>query len=506
MADNTIEPMVEPDKLSSWRLRSPAVQNIIGATVQGLCPGIYVSIVSMGAGGGQPTSAHFSNVANLIVYCIFSISCIACGPLVNLWGPRICLSLGASGYAMYVGGLWYFSVHGTVGFPYFASAYLGVTAGFLWVSSSYISQAYAEEKHKARYITVQYIINLFGGLIGGAVAFGANYNKSSAGGVQGGVYAAYIALHCVAGLLALFFIVDPRTVRRNDGTHIAVFKPHTVKQELTGMVKAFSNPRIALFIPAAIAMDFYQAVVGSWNSATFSLRGRGLNAMMGNCMNILSVLVFNGILSAYFLKTRRLRIGTCLAWGAFLNLAAWLGWIGWMVAQGDGYVRKTTPALDYRTETGKWAKGFVVFLSLNFMAPVMRNFVYYMAAVATNHPQSQAHLAAIIHAAPQWGQVMAFAIDITAPPYMRQAACYLGVIMATIVLAAYGVWKYSTETLWGTEEGVIVPIEEARRLGLQAEAERARADAGMAPTKEDGMLDEKDLEGGTTVGVQAVKE
>jgi hypothetical protein len=37
----------EPKQLSSWRLRSPGLQNFIGAAVQGLCPGIYVSIVSV---------------------------------------------------------------------------------------------------------------------------------------------------------------------------------------------------------------------------------------------------------------------------------------------------------------------------------------------------------------------------------------------------------------------------------------------------------------------------
>jgi hypothetical protein len=56
--------------------------------------------ISLGAGAGRPESAKFSNFANLIAYAFFSVSCVVCGPLVNMWGPRICLALGATGYAV----------------------------------------------------------------------------------------------------------------------------------------------------------------------------------------------------------------------------------------------------------------------------------------------------------------------------------------------------------------------------------------------------------------------
>jgi hypothetical protein len=38
--------------------------------------------------------------------------------------------------------------------------------------------------------------------------------------------------------------------------------------------------------------------------------------------------------------------------------------------------------------------------------------------------------------------------------------------MVVLGLASYGVFKHTTETLWGTEEGVIVPLEEANKLAL----------------------------------------
>lgn len=90
------------------------------------------------------------------------------------------------------------------------------------------------------------------------MAFGANVNRSSAGGVGAAVYIVYIILHLGAAVLSLFCVVDPRTVVRNDGTHIAIFKSPSVMEELKGMKEGFTNPRIFYFIPAAITMDFWQ--------------------------------------------------------------------------------------------------------------------------------------------------------------------------------------------------------------------------------------------------------
>jgi ABC-type branched-subunit amino acid transport system permease subunit len=99
----------------------------------------------------------------------------------------------------------------------------------------------------------------------------------------------------------------------------------------------------------------------------------------------------------------------------------------------------------------------------------MRNYVYYLVAIASNHPQHQARYAAIIHAAPQWGQVIAFGVDASEAPFIQVTGIYISIITVVLALASYGVFKHTTETLWGTEEGVIVPLEEANKLALAKE-------------------------------------
>jgi hypothetical protein len=74
---------------------------------------------------------------------------------------------------------------------------------------------------------------------------------------------------------------------------------------------------------------------------------------------VISILVFNAVLSTKLISSRRKRLGVCMVYAIFFNLVAWLGWIGWLAAQGPDYKRKTTPPLDWNMG-GTWAKAFVV--------------------------------------------------------------------------------------------------------------------------------------------------
>lgn len=155
-----------------------------------------------------------------------------------------------------------------------------MTAGFLWVSAGFTSQAYAPEKRKAAFIATQWSMICLGSTIGGAIAVSVNYNKSKSTGVGAGVYGAFLGLHLLAGIIAATCIVDPRTVRRNDGTYLAVFPNPSLKEELEGMWETLHNPNIMMHMFAGFTLDLWLPILGSWNSYTFSLRARSLNSMM----------------------------------------------------------------------------------------------------------------------------------------------------------------------------------------------------------------------------------
>lgn len=72
------------------------------------------------------------------------------GSVLDIFGPRLTLICGITGYPLYIGktetsqqvggadnsgGLWYFDAYGHLWFPVFAGAYLGLSAGCLWTTA-----------------------------------------------------------------------------------------------------------------------------------------------------------------------------------------------------------------------------------------------------------------------------------------------------------------------------------------------------------------------------------
>jgi hypothetical protein len=76
---------------------------------------------------------------------------------------------------------------------------------------------------------------------------------------------------CCAILIGGIFIVDPRKVVRDDGTHIAIFKKEKPGKELVEMLKVFVDKRILLLTPAIFCGEMASALVSSINGTCFRL-------------------------------------------------------------------------------------------------------------------------------------------------------------------------------------------------------------------------------------------
>lgn len=116
------------------------------------------------------------------------------GTVLNFLKPKITIALGAIGYPIYLGGLWYYDRTGHASFPLAGGAILGVTAALLWTSSGYIQFAYAEEKDKAAYITQQWVMTCTGSTVGALIAFGVNRDKQEATGVPAAIYITFVVI------------------------------------------------------------------------------------------------------------------------------------------------------------------------------------------------------------------------------------------------------------------------------------------------------------------------
>lgn len=112
----------------------------------------------------------------------------------------------------------------------------------------------------------------FGGTVGSLIAFGVNFHETKSSGVSNAVYVVFIVIMCMAILLAFFFIIDPKRIVRDDGTHIAVFHEANVISEIKGTIALFGDWRIlALVIPTFVA-EMCLALMSSING---SLRSMG---------------------------------------------------------------------------------------------------------------------------------------------------------------------------------------------------------------------------------------
>ena len=79
------------------------------------------------------------------------------------------------------------------------------------------------------------------------------------------VYIVFIIIHSTAFFVALFFIVNPQKVVRNDGTHIAVFPKAQLLPQLKGIVRVMFAPKYLLAAPAQLACEMALALVSSVN-------------------------------------------------------------------------------------------------------------------------------------------------------------------------------------------------------------------------------------------------
>jgi hypothetical protein len=113
------------------------------------------------------------------------------------------------------------------------------------------------------------MLHSLGSTVGAFIAFGGNIHQTSTQGVSDGVYIAFIVIMCSSILIGGVFIVDPRKVVRNDGTHIGIFKQEKIGKELKAMLKVFVDKRILLLTPAIFCGEMASALVSSINSKPF---------------------------------------------------------------------------------------------------------------------------------------------------------------------------------------------------------------------------------------------
>lgn len=110
------------------------------------------------------------------------------------------------------------------------------------------------------------MLHSLGSAVAAAIALGVNIDQTKTQGVATSVYITFIVIMSSAIIIGGLFVVNPRKIVRNDGTHIAIFKQAAIRTEIKEMLKVFVDRRILLLTPAIFIGEFAVAIVSSVNS------------------------------------------------------------------------------------------------------------------------------------------------------------------------------------------------------------------------------------------------
>lgn len=257
----------------------PITQACIVGMVLFCLPGMFDALSALGAGGLAATSVSLTDEANAALYACFAVVGFMGGSIVNTLGPRWTLFLGTLGYTLYVGSLWSIDENGNRGFVITGGVLCGISAGLLWSVHGMVTMSYADEKHKARYFAITWSLLSIGATLGGLIPLVQNLHATDTSGVNNGTYAGFIAVMLVGSAISLL-MVDPKAVRRKDGTRLEDFRQTDFKHEVIGVFRLIKDWRIMLLLPAFLASNWFYSYQFGMNAFYFSLRTRSLNSLI----------------------------------------------------------------------------------------------------------------------------------------------------------------------------------------------------------------------------------
>ncbi|KAI5475095.1 Major Facilitator Superfamily protein [Pseudohyphozyma bogoriensis] len=396
-----------------WRAiyAKPIVQVTMISLVCFACPGLFNAL--SGIGGGGQVNADASNKGNIALYSCFSVTSFFSGTINNRIGSRLTLSLGALGYALYMGAFLSYNINQNSGFVIAAGAILGVCAGMLWTAQGAMTLAYATEQTKGRYMALFWCVFNLGAVMGNAIELGLSYD-STAGNLSNGVYATFLVLSAVGGIALPAMLVNPAVMVRDDHTRVIVPVHPSWKSEIIGLFKC-------------LRMDLWVCLLFPYFLAS---KTRALNSMLYYGFQIFGALFVGACLdSKRFKRVTR-------AWGGLgLVVALCLSIWGGSYYYQKGYTRESVATMTKNDLKDKDYGGHIVlYIFMGIMDAVWQNYAYWIMGAMSNSPSHLAYIVGFYKALQSAGNVGISHLDLILTPYMTMLACSWALCMFSTLL------------------------------------------------------------------------
>lgn len=235
------------------------------------------------------------------------------------------MSLGTTGYSLYVGALWCFQVNGTRWFLILAGAILGISAALFWAAQGAIMMSYPAEKDKGRSFTVFWAIFQLGTLIGASIALGIEHD-STLPGVSTGVYVAFIII-MLSAVATSWLVLPPQAVVRGDGTVVKLDTSLSPMQEFKEFIQMFKDWRMIALFPMFFSSNYFYSYQGAITAFLFNGRTRALVSLLTGLGSVIGSIVI-GVLTDNLPFSRRKRALAGCAFVVILTCAVWASGLG----------------------------------------------------------------------------------------------------------------------------------------------------------------------------------
>ncbi|KAG5657312.1 hypothetical protein KAF25_005876 [Fusarium avenaceum] len=389
------------------------------ATIVGLCaflaPGLYNAMQSTGAGGQQ--TPYLVMAANSVLGCMMVLTCSLGSVVANKVGLKNALVIGTTGYCLYAASLYTNNRYGNEWFVYIGATACGLTAGIFWAAEGAIMIGYPEESQRGRYLAYWLAYRNGGSIIGGIINLAFNYSGKATGKLDWRTYIVFVALQCIAPLVALF-LSPPDKVQRGDGQAVKSAEKIGTLAEIKEVLKILIRKDFLLVVPFFFYATFLLSYAGSFLSLYFSVRARALASLVSALAQITANIFFGS-----FLDWKRFTLNQRARY-SYIGMMALFGgtWI-WVTVVQHGY-EANKPALDW-VDHG-FGRGWACYILMQVNFALAYNYGYWLAGYMAQSPAEIVRITSTVRAVEAAGGAVASGISSTHAPLIAASSVNFG--------------------------------------------------------------------------------
>ncbi|KAF8580213.1 MFS general substrate transporter [Ramaria rubella] len=398
--------------LPSW-YTTPTFQVILLGITCFATVGMFCAVSNLGAGGTENIS--LSDTANGVLYGLFALTGFVAGGICNVLGPPVTLFIGTLGYSLYLGALWCYQTRATSWFLILAGALLGISAALLWAAQGEIMMSYPLEKDKGKAFSIFWATFQFGAFIGSVIALAINIQSGKFNAVSTSTYIAFIVITFV-GIASAFFVLGPNRVIRTDGSLVKLQAKATVREEIQGIIRLFTDWRmIALLL--FFASNYFYAYQGAINTAKFDGPTRALNATLESAGAIVGAIMIGYLVLDGKLFARRTRGYMGLGVVTAMTIIVWSCALAWQVTFDRADADVGAP-INYKDES--YTRMGALFFFYYFSDSCYQALAYWIMSALTNDPFALARFAGFYKAIQSAGAAGSFGMDAVATQFLNE--------------------------------------------------------------------------------------